>query len=407
MFTVRRPKKIQTKNVWTAQKKVDLRGFRSTSTFARERGAKIAATKAARFFKALVLFFVFGVVFIGALGFAGMFAYSVKSGEELNIQKRLNELVQNTPLRGLFGENANEQTARNVIGLQNIPEFPGSTFVFSDYVTRIGSDGYQIIGEAFSANDAQALYTFLASGQSVYRLPLNTPWEEVQMYYRQKLTENGWKVERTVAVSETEYIPGEYYTKDGKGLHLYSVASDIWYEMITQAQAEQGLHDKIIAYKAKQELVAAASGKDLPVTVEWQLRYSRDWEVELQKNPIFGANNIIFTHDSSKERLFFLVTDRYRENVADITYKQLENYGVTYISTWLTTQQTTVTLQGFSRTEREVASVKAMEFSDSKNGAHFLIIVNPKNSLVYVLQYTGKENPEFFEYIKGNLKIRQ
>lgn len=406
MQRARRFGKPQAKNVWTPQKNVDLRGLRSTANFARERGAKIAATKAARFFKALVVVVFAGVLFIGAIGFAGMLAYSIKSGEELNLKKQFTELVQKTPLRSLLGEQTSEQQSLQVIGLQNIPEYPESTFVFADYVERIGSDGYQIKEKVLSANDAQALYTFLASGQSVYRLPLNTEWEDVQSFYRAKMSELGWKIERSVAVSETEYIPGDYYTKDGKGLHMYSVASDIWYEVITQAQAEQGLHDKIVAYKAKQELVAAASGKDLPVAAEWQLRYSRDWEVELQKNPIFGVNNVIFTHDSSKERLFMLVVDRYRENVADITYKQLETYGVNYISTWLTTQQTTVTLQGFTRTEREVASIKAMEFSDVKQSAHFLVLVNPKNSMVYVIQYIGKENPEFFEYVKGNLKIR-
>ncbi|MFZ6022698.1 MAG: hypothetical protein ACOYT9_04530 [Patescibacteria group bacterium] len=406
MQRARRFGKPQTKNVWTPQKNVDLRGLRSTANFARERGAKIAATKAARFFKALVVVVVVGVLFIGAIGFAGMIAYSIKSGEELNLKKQFTELVKKTPLRSFLGEQPSEQQSLQVIGLQNIPEYPESTFVFADYVERIGSDGYQIKEKVLSANDAQALYTFLASGQSVYRLPLNAEWEDIQSFYRAKLSELGWKTERSVAVSETEYIPGDYYTKDGKGLHVYSVASDIWYEVITQAQAEQGLHDKIVAYKAKQELVAAASGKDLPVSAEWQLRYSRDWEVELQKNPIFGVNNVIFTHDSSKERLFMLVVDRYRENVADITYKQLETYGVNYISTWLTTQQTTVTLQGFTRTEREVASIKAMEFSDVKQSAHFLVLVNPKNSMVYVFQYIGKENPEFFEYVKGNLKIR-
>lgn len=406
MQRARRFGKTQTKNVWTQQKNVDLRGLRSTANFARERGAKIAATKAARFMKALVIVVVVGVLSIGAIGFAGMIAYSIKSGEELNLKKQLTELVQKTPLKSLLGEQTSEQQSLQVIGLQNIPEYPGSVFVFADYTERIGSDGYKIKEKVLSANDAQALYTFLASGQSVYRLPLNVEWEDVQSFYRSKLSELGWKTERSVAVSETEYIPGDYYTKDGKGLHVYSVASDIWYEVITQAQAEQGLHDKIVAYKAKQELVAAASGKDLPVAAEWQLRYSRDWEVELQKNPIFGVNNVIFTHDSSKERLYMLVVDRYRENVADITYKQLETYGVNYISTWLTTQQTTVTLQGFARTEREVASIKAMEFSDVKQSAHFLVLVNPKNSMVYVFQYIGKENPEFFEYVKGNLKIR-
>ena len=196
----------------------------------------------------------------------------------------------------------------------------------------------------------------------------------------------------------------DYYTKDEKGLHIYSVASDIWYELVTKEQAAQGLHDKIVSYKAKQELVAAASGKDLPANLAWKLRYSRDWDVETQRNAIYGVENIYFSNSSSKEKVTISVLNRYKENAAELTYKDLETIGAEFISTWLTTQQTTVTLQGFTKTERVVADGKTLEYVDLKNHAHFLFLLNRKNGLFYVVQYIGNENPEFFEYIKGNLK---
>jgi hypothetical protein len=81
--------------------------------------------------------------------------------------------------------------------------------------------------------------------------------------------------------------------------------------------------------------------------------------------------------------------------VKSLQDKDIEKVGVEYISTWLTTQQTTVSLAGFTKKELIVADGKALEYADLKNRAYFLFLVNKKNSLYYVVQYVGKENPEF------------
>jgi len=388
----------------TKDSRVDLHGSsKNTRAFARERVRKVYATRFTAAVRAFIVV-LFSLLVLGSLlGILGLVGYSLKSGGEATLGDQFAGFLKTTPLKFLIKENTKVQNSK-VIGLANVPEVPGSSFVFEEYITRVGEYGFIIKEKSMGGNDAQGLYDFLTSGQSVYRLPLDAGWAEVQQFYKDELPNLGWKFELSVPISDTEKIPGEYYTKDEKGLHVYTVASDIWYESVTKVQAEQGLHDKIIAYKAKQELVEAASGRDLPVDAVWKLRYSRDWDVELSRNLIYGVNNIYFTNDPSKERVSISVVNRYRGTLADLAYKDLEKIGVEYISTWLTTQQTTVTLNGFTKKELIVADGKALEYADIKNRAYFLFLVNKKNSLFYVVQYVGKENPEFFEYIKGNLK---
>ena len=373
-------------------------------SFVKERGRKVAATKFSRYFKVGIFVLIVGLVLIGGLALFASIAYSLKTGGKVTIGSQIQQLISKTPLKYIVKVDTQVEEQQFVVGLIGVPAFPQSSFVFEDYIVHVGKDGFAIQNQKFTGDDAQELYSFLTSGQSTYRLPLNTTWEQVKTYYDAELTKLGWKQEGSVTVFDTEKIQGEYYSKDNKGLHIYPVASDIWYETVTKEQAAQGLHDKIVAFKAKQELVQAASGKDLPLDADWKMRYSRDWDIELQRNTIYGVNNIYFTNSKSKEHLSIAVINRYRGNIADVDYKYLESSGIGYISTWLTTQQTTVSLQGFTRTERVVASGKAMEFSDLKNHANFLFLVNRKNTMLYVVQYIGKENPEFFEYIKTNLK---
>ncbi|PIY17309.1 hypothetical protein COZ14_03435 [Candidatus Dojkabacteria bacterium CG_4_10_14_3_um_filter_Dojkabacteria_WS6_41_9] len=376
----------------------------NVAKLARERVRKVTVTKMGNAVRA-VIFVILAVIFLGGLlGFLALVGYSLKTGGNVPFTQKVMGFLRTTPVRYLLPATDTKSEKRGVVGVQDVPEVPESTFVFLDYITRVGEYGFTLKEKSLLAAESQALYEFVTSGQSVYRLALTSSWEEVQQFYQQELPKLGWKFENSVTISDTEKVPGEYYTKGEKGLHVYTIAEDIWYEQVTKLQAEQGLHDKLVAYKAKQELVEAASGRDLPAEAVWKLSYSRDWDVALQKNVIYGVNNIYFTNNASTERITISVLGRYKGEVVELAYKDLEKVGTEYISTWLTTQQTTVTLTGFSKHERVVAGGKALEFADLKNRAYFLFLLNRKNGLYYVVQYVGKENPEFFEYIKGNLK---
>lgn len=360
------------------------------------RNKKIFASRFAIWIRWLVGFLIIAVVVALMFGVLGVIAYSLKNGGKI-------PGIESTPLRFLVKTTPVAQETRHVVGLPGIPAFPKSEFVFESYINQ-QADGTFTLKDTATTEEQDALYRFLTSGQSVYRLPVTATWEEVKAYYRETLPGLGWNFEATVAITDIEKIPGEYYTLNNEGLHIYEVSSDIWYEKVTKEQAVAGLRDKVVAYKAKQELVLAASGKDLTADTGWQLKYSRDWTLDAPNHPVFGKPNLYFTHDKSKERVMFLITKQYTGNIADVSYTYLEQVGTEFLMSWLSTQQTSIALAGFTKTQRTVGDAKALEFSDSRNNAYFLVIVNKGLRLTYVIQYNGTQNAEFFEYIKNNLK---
>jgi hypothetical protein len=376
----------------------------SRQSFAKERTKKIAATKFSALVRIVIVGFIVIVFFGSIFAVFGVIAYSLKNDGKLSLGQQFTSFVKSTPLSFLVKEDNTKIEKKMVVGLHEVPVYPGSDFIFSSYITSKSDGTFEIKTGSAKTTDLDSLFRFLSSGQSVYRLPLNVTWQQVQEYYEQELTALGWKKELSVSISDLEKMPGEYYTKDESGLHIYDVSYDVWYEKVTKVQAQQGLREKVVAYKAKQELVEAASGTDLPSDLFWKLKYSRDWSLETQKHPTLNGFSLFFSHDKSKERVIFSVIRKYTGNIADVDYKYLESVGVEHITSWLTTQPIAITLKGFTKKQLTVAGLKAQEFADTKHNAYFLFLVNKKNSCVYVIQYAGKENPEFYEYIKANLK---
>ncbi len=384
---------------------VAVSAHKKRQSFASERAKKIAVSKFSNIVKLVligggvltILFVIFGII--------GFFALSLKSGSKNPLQARLESFIAATPLKNLIKTQSTQSDSGDVIGLTDVPVYPDSEFTFKDLVKTQGGKDFSLQAQNYSQTDLQQLYTFLASGQSVYRLPIKISWEDVQDYYKKELPKRGWTFTQSVALSETEKIPGDYYVKDEKGLHIYDVSYDIWYETITKDQAIQGLRDQIVAYRAKQEQVQAATGNNLPSETWWQLKYSKDWSLEMAKHPVYGEENLVFTHDKTKERVTLTIIGRFPKAIADVDYKYLSDVGTNQIISWLSTQQTSVTLGGFTKTQSVIGGdMKALEYFDTKHNAYFLFMVNKYNGLTYALQYFGNAKPEFYEYIKANIK---
>ncbi len=374
--------------------------------FLDERTKKINAEKRKQVLKSAGL--VVRVLFLAAIvsGVIWGVYYIIQSGKGGQVLSQIGKVIE--PLGKYLQREEKPPEIAEVIGVPHVPSYPNSEFVFENVVTRLEDGKFSIKSESYAQEELQGLYTFLASGQSVYRLPIKATWAQVQEYYKTELPKNGWTFVQSVSVAETEKLPGEYYIREEKGLHIYQIAYDIWYETVTKTQAEQGLRDKVVAYKAKQELVEAATGRDLPKETWWQLKYSKDWSLETANHPTYGEKNLFFQHDKTKERVSISIIKRFQKPFADVDYKYLEEVANEHVITWLSTQQISVTLAGFTKTQLMVGEeMKALELSDSKNNAYFLYLVNKYNSLTYVVQYVGKDKPEFYEYIKTNIKAEK
>lgn len=374
-------------------------------SFALERARKIAASK----FSSIIKFVLIGGALLAILlvvfGIIGFFAFSLKSGGENPLQVKIQEILAASPLKGLVKTQNTQTVSGDVVGLVDVPAYPDSEFVFKNLVSSQNGAAFSLKAQNYSQADLQQLYTFLSSGQSVYRLPIKIAWENVQSYYQKELPNHGWTFTQSVPLSETEKIPGDYYVKGDKGLHIYDVSYDVWYETITKDQALQGLRDQIVAYQAKQEQVQAATGNNLPSETWWQLKYSKDWNLETTNHPIYGEPNLVFTDSKTGERVTITIIGRFPKAVADVDYKYLSDVGTNQIVSWLATQQTSVTLKGFTQGQLVIGDeMKALEYADIKNNAYFLFMVNKYNGLTYAVQYFGHEKPEFYQYVKANIK---
>jgi len=380
--------------------------FKPKTTYITKRARNISSKKRKNAIVGFLAFFLISLILIILIGILVFSAYSLKTGKTAPVVVDLQDKIRQTPLKiFLFESEEKKLNTEYVIGLKDVKSYPNAEFIFEEYVSVDKTGDVHISPDLISDDDGQALYTFISSGQSVYRVPLDTTWDDVISYYEKALTEDGWNKVSSVPVSDFDRIPGEYYTKDSKGLHIYQISYDIWYETITVAQAENGLQDKVVAYKAKEELVAAASGKNIPSETFWNLKYSRDWDIELQDNSKLAVKNIYFSHDRSKERMTLVAVKESTDGYADLTYSDLEQVGVDYIVPWLTTQPASVRVKDFSRTQLTVAGSKAIEFYYKEKNAHFLVIYHRKKDLYYVLQYIGTVELDFYQYIIENLKV--
>jgi len=376
--------------------------YKPSSRFANDRIKKVKRNRFVQLIQvAVISLFVltFGGIIISLL--AGS-ALSLKTGAQNPILKLVTDVISKTPFAS-FLVKSQEVKAYDVVGIYGVPEFPGSEFVFADSITREG-DSFKLSTTGYSEVEREELYRFLSNKQSVYYLPLDASWKDVIAFYKEKLPEKGWSFAMTAPIDDLEKVPGEYFIKENQGLHLYTVSHDIWYEVITKEQAETGLRDRVVAYKAKQYLVDSASGSEFPTETWWGLRYTNDWEFSMNKHPIFGEQQVYLRHKKTNDFLNILIMNRYRDSVSDVQYAYLQQVGQDHIRSWLATQPPSVSFADFSEKKFEIAGQKAVEYASDKNEANFTFLVNEKNKILYVIEFHGKVNKDFYEYLTLNLR---
>lgn len=351
----------------------------------------------------LIVIFVVLIVGSGVVGVIALGALSLKSGGNIPYLSSIVTYIYMSPI-GAYLPKEEKIIIKNVIGLAGIPEYPGSEFVFDDLVSNEG--GIVPNPPAFySERDIQEISTFLSSGQSLYFMPLETDWEEVASYYKEKLTKLGWSHISSVQINDVEKIPGEYYIKEENGLHIYTVSSDIWYEIITKEQAVSGLRDRVATYKAKLQIVQSASGVSVPKSSWWEFKYSRDWKFSTAKNLVYGENNLFFENTKTGTKLSITIVKRFKPPASDVTYPSLEEIARNEVNTWLATQNISIKLSDFKTSRIVVAGNKAVEMYSLDNGAYFMVILNNKNELVYLVRQVDKTaKTDFYEYIKHGIK---
>lgn len=192
------------------------------------------------------------LIFVCVLVFCAFFL----SGCELDLKK-------------VFNTDKNLATG-NVKGLNDVPVFPNSEFLFTDSESSV------------------EVKKMLSEHNSAYRLTNDASFEEVVDFYKETLKKKGWQFDHEAKIDSKTEKTGFYWTKENQGLRIYQQINDIWYESLSADEAKTGLA-YLVALESKEYYNPENLVKLNTVTqTSWELDYPDSWDVE-QKNSSYSS----------------------------------------------------------------------------------------------------------------------
>jgi hypothetical protein len=276
------------------------------------------------------------------------------------------------------GENTEEKEREYVIGIEEIPTYPDSQFIFQNS-----------INEPSVAN-------FIGSGNSAYRLPLNKTVTQAYEYYLTLLPELGWEHVLSVEVGSEEMKQGEYWIKDNTGLRIYSKFNDLWYELITVEQANNGLRERVEREIERDLLLASDELQELLPDFPWAIEIPKEYIISYRTSNYDDLRTVEFRKIGTDETVTVTPVgpvggplDNHLREYVDYLNEQEEE-----TKTWgITNTILAYTLYG-----------TALQGTISFNGQphQIAVVSNTYNNVVYVIHSNEAEN-SFFEYVFSNL----
>ncbi len=265
------------------------------------------------------------------------------------------------------------QEQKYVIGIDSVPIYPNSQFVYQD------------------TKDEEIVMRMLNQGLSVYKLPRNTRTSQVYDFYEENLSQNGWEYISTIPMSTEEELLGQYWFQNEKGLRIYIEGDDVWYELITKSEAETSLAQRREAELQRKRVLETSSEQNLLPDFPWVLsipreyltRYSPTEMEELQSVEIFEiageASFLIYPIGKSNSESYIQMLEEFIEKKDEDSEK---DWGIVS------------SIRDF-RKEREVLSTKLTIDGRSGEG---VVLMNKRNFIVYLITSNDEGNP-FFEQI--------
>lgn len=264
-----------------------------------------------------------------------------------------------------------------VTGLEDVPEYPGSEFIFKNNI-----------------NDP-VVKEFLSEGNSAYRLLVKADIDDIEEYYKENLPKKGWTLASEIALGTEDKKYGQYWTKEGKGLRIYSKFKDIWYESITEEEAKIALANRVQEEIEREMLMASSEKQDLLPDYPWKIQIPKEYiikysatnnkdlrAVSFQK---LGGNDIVEIYPLSKigsKELDFMLEDYCKaKSTEEVKYSVMNTVPTSF---------------------REYSSLRGIIVSDNTS-MEIIMISNSFDNMVYVMSSTQQNDP-LFGYILENIK---
>ncbi len=284
------------------------------------------------------------------------------------------------------GQEMVAQIEGEVLGLQGIPIYPGSKFMYDGHV------------------EEDLVQEFLSEQKSVYRLPADTEWDEVVDFYEKTLAEEGWEHVLSVDFGDDDRKPGEYWvksavldeTESGEGLRIYYRVNDVWFEKITEQQARNGLSDVVAQEKQIEFLLEMSSAEELPKSFPWKLKYPPQWDVEIKKSRLMEIEYAEFVDGDSDAKVVI-------EPIDFSSMQPMEEVAAAFIDEVNSRRGEGEQLVVVSQEGAKVAGKDAVKFNFESGSMY--VVTHSGNGVIYaVTDFDGEM--AFIEYVVKNLEAR-
>jgi hypothetical protein len=271
-----------------------------------------------------------------------------------------------------------ETELQYVIGIEDVPAYPNSEFIFSNSIDEI------------------SVANFISSGNSAYRIPTNKSIIDIYKHYEDILPEYGWINVLSVEVGSEEMKSGEYWVKDNRGLRIFSKFNDIWYESITPVQAYTGLRDRVEREIERDLLLASEEGQELLPDFPWVIDIPKEYIISYSTSEYESFRSVNFRKLGTEQRVVVTPVGRMGEVLDNYLTEYIEILNSSEDSLNWTVTNTVLSYTNYGRALKGTIT--------SGSVVHDVAVVpNTYNNVIYVIDGNTSEDP-FFDYVFSNLK---
>lgn len=270
-----------------------------------------------------------------------------------------------------------------VVGLDGIPSYPGSEFIFKNNIKEI------------------SVANFIASGNSAYRLPFGTTTQEAYKYYQETLPKLGWEHVLSVELGSEEMKEGEYWIKGTNGLRIYSKFNDLWYETLTQEEATTGLRARVIEETERELLLAGEDFQELLPDFPWVLKVPKEYIISYSASAYKDFRAVQFRKIGTSNTVSVVpigatgeILDNYLQKYCDLLNTSEEGEEEKEGSWTITNTILATTSYG---------SALRGSITNGKEDHEIAVVLNSYDGVAYVID-ANTPNDTFLDYVFENME---
>ncbi|HOU75930.1 MAG TPA: hypothetical protein PK957_02320 [Candidatus Dojkabacteria bacterium] len=276
------------------------------------------------------------------------------------------------------------KSTESVYGLSlELPAYPNSSFAFPHYK---------------NSKEVEQLKNY---DMSCYTLPVGHDFDKAIEFYKSELGKRGWKFIGESTISDTTKEPGIYFISENEniGIRIYSVASDIWYEIISVDEANQMLADRMTQKQKLIYTIQSLHGEELPDKYKFSLSYSYEYRIQNKKSKDFPSDGFSIEKNDNK-----ILVIPYRWRAAITPEDALDEY-VSILLENNFAGSDTIRLFPSSPTEHnEIEFIIQLIMVDDKS-FRVACLVEPTEKIIYIID-GSESNDILFDYLIENIKLR-